>query len=149
MMTMKSASNLVLKLALPGMLLAAAPAMAGTRSFAITGGGGMVAGGGATESPGGIFLPATGAPEASFTLLFPLDYVKNTGVTLDLYFHTANTGCSFVLAPTAVVHRRPGVTVDGTTSVLAPKNSSWVVAAKRFTLMYPTPGSTRNEASTV
>jgi len=120
----------LIRLAVLGAMLASSgPASAGTASFGIPGGGGMVGDGGATVSTGGVFLPATGLPQAVFTFVLPRDYVKNTSITIVAYFHSIGTNCTFVLEPALVVHRRPGVEVDGTTSVLAPKNGSPVVNA--------------------
>jgi hypothetical protein len=104
-------------------------AAAGTASFGIPGGGGMVGDTGATISAGGVFLPNTSAPRALFTIVLPRDYVKNTPIKLITYFHSIATNCSFVLLPAMVVHRRPGLPVDGTTTILAPQDGSPVVDA--------------------
>lgn len=120
----------LLRLAALGAALALpARAMAGSASFSIPGGGAMVGDGGATVAPGGVFLPATGTPSASFTFVVPRDYVRNSTISLVLYLHAVPESCTFVLVPTTVVHRRPGEPVDGETSVLAPKDGSNVVAA--------------------
>ena len=89
----------------------------------------MVANSGATVQAGGIFLPDLDGPQASFTFILPRDYAKNTPITILASYHSVDTDCTFVLQPGFVVHRRPGVPVDGTTSVFAPKNGSLIVDA--------------------
>jgi hypothetical protein len=109
-------------------LAAAGAAQAGSASFSI-GSGGMLADTGGTVSFGGVVLPDTSAPRVFFTFVLPRDYAPNTPVTLVAYLHSASTACKFSLQPSVVLQRRPGLPVDGTTSVLAPKNGSPLLKA--------------------
>src|SRR5262245_29606674 len=102
-------------------LACAGPAAAGTASFSLTAGA-LLGDTGATVAPGGVVLPNTSDPRAFFSFILPRDYAPNTPVTLVVGLHSVATSCTFVLVPSVVVQRRPGIPVDGETGVLAEKN---------------------------
>ncbi|HZR79883.1 MAG TPA: hypothetical protein VFD92_02215 [Candidatus Binatia bacterium] len=106
----------------------AGPAAAGTASFSLTAGA-LLGDTGATVSPGGVVLPNANAPQAFFSFILPRDYAPDTPVTLVVGLHSIATSCTFVLVPSVVVQRRPGIPIDGEVGVLAEKNGSQVVTA--------------------